>query len=148
MSQEKAKASLSDRVREIILDAVVDKDQVNMVEVENAVTAIVDSISRLKEASARPPAAPGSEAALDALNAWFAARGHDVTGSTPDAWNITAFEEAFIFSAGQGRRSNTLYMVRGLSVLQLSSAFGISFKDAYEARGEWPVPGATPEESP
>lgn len=53
MSQESAKAPLPDRIRAIILDAVRDKDRVDMGEVENAVTAIVESINHLKEASGR-----------------------------------------------------------------------------------------------
>ena len=76
----------------------------------------------------------GRAAALNALNAWFTAKGHDASGSTPDAWNISPYRDAFIFSSGHGRRSNTLYMVRGRSVLLLSAG-ATSLKDAFLALG-------------
>lgn len=55
MSQETPKAHLPDRIREVILDAVRDKDRVDMGEVENAVTAIVESINHLREVAAPAP---------------------------------------------------------------------------------------------
>lgn len=71
-------------------------------------------------------------AALAVLNEWFRARGHDVSGSTEDAWNVAPYRDAFIFSSGQGRRSNTLYLVRGQSVSPFSAAAD-SLEDAYSA---------------
>lgn len=70
--------------------------------------------------------------ALAALNKWFEASGHDVTNSTLDVWKITPYRDAYIFSSGQGRRSNVLYLVRGESVCPLSASTG-SLEEAYLA---------------
>lgn len=70
--------------------------------------------------------------ALRTLNAWLEARGEDVTRSTLEAWNISPYRDALVFSPAQSRRSNTLYVVRGSSVNQHSPAVA-SLEEAYLA---------------
>ncbi|MET4143872.1 hypothetical protein [Arthrobacter sp. UYCo732] len=72
--------------------------------------------------------------ALAVLNDWFAGKGSSVAGSTADAWNITSYRDAFLFSSGGGRRSNTLYVVLGRSVCQFAASTG-SLEDAYRSIG-------------
>ncbi len=70
--------------------------------------------------------------ALRTLNAWLEARGQDVDHSTSESWNVASYRDALVFSSGQGRRSNMLYLVRGSSVSPFSPAVA-SLDDAYLA---------------
>jgi hypothetical protein len=83
--------------------------------------------------------------ALETLNSWLAARGHDTSSSTEDTWNISPYRDGFVFSPSGAARSNLLYIVSGDDVGAFSPAT-TSIDEAYaQVGGERRAPEATGE---
>lgn len=83
--------------------------------------------------------------ALETLNLWLTARGHDTSSSTEDTWNISRYRDGFVFSPSGAARSNLLYIVSGGDVGAFSPAT-TSIDEAYaEIGGERGTPKATEE---
>lgn len=70
------------------------------------------------------------EEALGTLNAWLAEHGQGASTFGQNDWAISAYREAFLFSPSGGRRSNRLYLVRGIEVTPFSPAT-TSLDEAY-----------------
>lgn len=78
--------------------------------------------------------------ALETLNSWLAARGHDTSSSTEDTWNISPYRNGFVFSPTGAARSNLLYIVSGDAVGAFSPAT-TAIDEAYaEVGGERRTP--------
>lgn len=75
--------------------------------------------------------------ALAALNAWLSEHGQDTSASTKDAWNISEYRDARVFSPAGGRRSNVLYLVLGDSVAWFSPA-RTTLEEAYSVLSATP----------
>lgn len=74
----------------------------------------------------------GHRQALTTLNARFETQGMDIGGSTLDAWNVTDYRDAVVFSSAAGARSNRAYLVRGDTVEAFSPS-DTTIDEAYNA---------------
>lgn len=72
--------------------------------------------------------------ALSALSAWLEGQGVNMPTMNSDDWQVTEFEDALLVSPSGRRRSNRLYLVRGLEVVAFNPSV-TSFDDAYRSLG-------------
>lgn len=68
--------------------------------------------------------------AVQALNSWLSSNEAQEATTTAADWNINPFEDAILLTPAGRRRSNRVYLVRGVQVIAFAPST-TSFDEAY-----------------